>query len=343
MKKNQVLLSILILAANLFNAQDRLRVNNTGVSAPHTTIESALAVADPNDILLLEHSDVPYGTGVVTITEPLVIYGPGYFLAFNDSTQADFRPATINDIVFGPGSEGTRIQGVILGNVTINANNIIVSRCKITGTLSVGQTGNVLNPNINQCFIESGASVLIDVINATNYTLANNLLNNTNPLATNNVRVQTGSGLVLNNLFFGDPDNVLKNATVQNNYFENSEIDQVNSSNLTVDHNMSESLFLDVYLNPTNLTGHPPDTIFCLILAPSPDRKYNLEANVGIADPNPADNAGADGKDIGIYGGSLPYVPSGMPPIPSIWFYGGGSSGTQSGGVTIEIKTKSRN
>lgn len=326
------------------DAQIRRRVNNTGVSSPFTNLQSAINASADGDIIIVEHSDVSYGN--VILNRNLTIYGPGYYLQENwetDSTQWDFRPATVGTITIQNNASGASIQGVTIGNVIVEqCDSLEISRNKITGTVRLGTTGAAKNVVLTQNFIEGSPTILVEIVNATSYMISNNYIKNTNNSATHAVLVTSGNGLVLNNLFLGSPDNVLKNSVVQNNYFENSEIDVTNSSNLTVTHNISRSNFLATsyggILN-NNISSVEPDSLYCFEMSTSPDVVYSWY------NPNPLNPIlvpGADGKTRVMYGGARPYVPSGMPPIPSIWLISGSSTGTTTGGVSVEIKTKSR-
>lgn len=350
--KRMLLLLLVVPAASLWG-QTRLRVNNTGTTGTnvYASFAAAQTAAAASDILIADHSNVDYDSPV--FTKKLTVYGPGYFLSENlalDSTQADARPARIPVVTFNAGSEGSVIQGFELGDVYINANNITLSRCRISGQVFVGQAGAVLNPNINQCFIDVNETEAIRIYNGTNYVLANNLLRNNNTSSADySLKVDNGTGLVINNIFYGNPKNQIRNATVQNNLFFFGIIDTVNSSNLTVSHNLSNLNFLNTfYGGVTNFnyasSSYLPDSIVCFSMNPSPDIKYRLETNPGISvsGGNPAVLGGADGKDMGMWGGAAPYKASGMPPIPSTWFYQTQSTGTQSGGVTVTVKSKAR-
>ncbi|MDZ4823619.1 MAG: hypothetical protein SH856_09175 [Flavobacteriales bacterium] len=350
--KTTILTILALLAMAGSNAQTRHRVNNSGATGPnvYSSISNAQTAAVPNDILIVDHADLDYDSPIMT--KKLTIYGPGYFLAENlflDSTQADPRHARSPSITFNAGSSGSIIQGMTLNDVIINTDNITISRCKIEGQVRIGESGLVLNPNINQNFIEGNEVFSVHIGNATNYVIANNLLRNDNPSNSNHIlKVDAGTGLVLNNIFFGEPKSQIKNASVQNNLFFHSVINEVTSTNITVDHNLSNELFLsDFYGGITNFNysdqDYLPDSIICFSMNPSPDVKYRLETNTfTVAGGNPAVLGGADGKDMGMFGGALPYKPSGMPPIPSIWFYQVQSTGTQGGGVQVTVKAKSR-
>lgn len=336
---HSILILGLLLISICVQSQTRHRVNNTGVSAPFTTLDAAVAAAVDGDILILDHSDTPY-TLSSDMSKRLIIYGPGYYLEDNDSTQADIRTATISSINYVSGSENSNVSGIIFDNVSIEADDIQIYRCRLDGPLIIGAAGAVDGVFINQCFMEASESILVDIVNATNLVFMNNFCNNLDAAGTFNFRFQDGNGLILNNVFYGTPDNIFKNATVQNNYFEKSEFNTGTSSNLVVSHNISEGIFLNTEWGEGDVNKYeqPPDSVFCLLLLDgvTRDGKYQLR--------NPGSNAlgaGADGLDIGMYGGSDPYIKSGMPKIPSVWFYNGSGSGTQGGGTTVVVKTKS--
>jgi hypothetical protein len=325
------------------NGQNRLRVNNTGVSSPYTNLQTAIDAASNGDIIIVEHSNTSYGS--VTLNKNLTIYGTGYFLEDNwatDSTQWDFRPATVTSITCTNAASGANIQGLSITDLIIQqCDSMEISRNRITNSFRIGTLGNAKNLLVTQNFIEGAPLVLIEFLNASNFLFSNNYVKNTNASGTNAVKVVDGNGLVLNNLFLGLPDNIFKNCTVQNNYFEDSEIDILNSSNLSVTHNISRSNFLNTYggAGTNNIISVEPDSIYCFEMSSSPDYVYKWY------NPNPANPIlipGADGTTRVMYGGALPYVPSGMPPIPSVWFVGGSSTGTTGSGTTIDVKTKSR-
>jgi hypothetical protein len=326
------------------DAQIRRRVNNTGVSSPFTNLQTAINASSNGDIIIVEHSDISYGNAIVD--RNVTIYGPGYYLQENwatDSTQWDFRPATIGNLTIQNSGSGATIQGVTIGSLVVEqCDSLEISRNKITGSVRLGTVGNAKNVILTQNFIEGPPSILVEIVNATSYMISNNYVKNTNNSATNSIFVNSGNGLVLNNLFLGSPDNVFKNSTVQNNYFEDSEIDVTNSSNLTVTHNIGRSNFLSTSYGGivnNNISSVEPDSLYCFEMSTSPDVVYSWY------NPNPLNpilTPGADGKTRVMFGGALPYVPSGMPPIPSIWLVSGSSTGTTTGGTSVEIKTKSR-
>ena len=62
-----------------------------------------------------------------------------------------------------------------------------------------------------------------------------------------------------------------------------------------------------------------------------------------LAVDSPALGAGLDGVDCGMFGDQNPYVLSGLPPLPAIYFFSAPSTGSSSAGLQVRIKGESHN
>lgn len=349
---------VLLLMVPMFAFATLHRVNNSGQAGPSTptSLQDVIDnVAAPGDTIICEHSGVAYDAGGnITLDYELVIFGTGYFLADNAQTQADTKQSKIDGIEFLPGSDGSEISGFEIGDVFINDDNITVYRNNILGQVLIGNTASVAGSGISQNFIKSSqADALVRVVDCTNYFIQANYIHNTNAAGTNNVRIEgNSSGLVLNNLFYGAPvgapPSIFINSYVQNNLFQNSEINTGLSTNVTVEHNMCKSTFLSFYPGFNILldsigTDIGPDSVLCHVDLSGVSRDGEFQLNgLWPCPANPACDAGADGRDIGMFGGTRPYVLSGMPPIPSVFEYTGSATGTNSGGTNSQVSGKSR-
>ncbi|MFC2138715.1 hypothetical protein ACFLTE_11120, partial [Bacteroidota bacterium] len=67
----------------------------------------------------------------------------------------------------------------------------------------------------------------------------------------------------------------------------------------------------------------------------STDAQWQLKAG------SPALGYGTDDADCGMFGGIDPYVLSGIPPIPAIYYYSAPSSASTATGLPITIRIKS--
>ena len=131
MKKYITFLLIICLSASMASmAQNRWRVNNTpGVDADFSDLQAAIDAASAGDVIYIEGTGIPH-SGTYHVNKAfLTLIGPGYFLALNDSTQANTAPAIIDKLYLDEAATGAIIMGLkISGNFYINASGAKVSR-----------------------------------------------------------------------------------------------------------------------------------------------------------------------------------------------------------------------
>lgn len=336
-----IALAWLTLLVVSVSAQSRIRVNNTGVAAPFTNLTLAITAATPGDTIIVENSDISYGS--IIVDKDLVIYGTGFFLEDNDTTHADIRNSTIDDLIVTSTTAEVRIAGLQMTNVSLNGIKTILERCHITGSITMGDLSPANSVILKKNFIDGAEPRLIDIQSGVGIVIANNFIQNSASASDYIIRMAAGSGVLLNNVIFGDPKLELRNMTVQNNYFHDAQIDNIASSGLVVDHNAANTSFLSFYGDPSNLdlslepfAAAMPDTLFKFNLTTSRDAKFELN-------PWPTNRlraAGTGGVDIGFFGGVDPYVKSGMPPIPAIFEFTAPSSGTAGAGLDVNVKVK---
>lgn len=356
-KLNLVVLALFV-AASAHAQTSYYRVNNnagiTGVHENDLTAALTLGSSDPAPevVLIVEGSDTKYDAGVTIIVDfPVTIYGTGYFLAENPQTQADPRDSEIGNIVFNAGAAGSKMYGIRAQNITVNADDITISKCYVTDSdpaLDCGILVNGDDATISKNFIEGENSISVLRLNgATNATVINNFVHNTDPLGSTNMRMTGGStGVVLYNSFWGGIDNVFSNAVVEGNFFLGSEFSDVSSSNLTVNANADTSGFLALsYAGPPHETGVYPDSVFCIAALPPESSDGQYQTNLSLWDepggnPNPFYDYVNMVTNFGMYGGADPYLLSGMPRIPSVYMYTGSGSGTTGSGTGSTVKTK---
>ena len=319
-----------------------IRVNNQpGISANATTLQGAHDIANIGDTIHLESSTLDYGA--VTLTKQLVIIGTGYFLGSNPQTQALLAGSKIGSIYFDAGSENSVIMGCeISGKIYFRTSNICVMRNKINGNFEIGNStsgANLTNFLIKQNYISWYAYNQGTLINNFNNPYVSNLH------IKNNILIQTYTGgsyniLELNANFSGNiENNVIQNAnsnsisiynfTLKNNILNQGAVSLGNCQTFnnianytqfgTQDGNQSNVVFQDLFVGSTTT---------------SPDGYYQLSVS------SLASGAGENGTDCGVFGGSDPYVLSGMPGVPAIYYFSITGTGTQS---QVKIKVKSHN
>lgn len=331
--KKQFLLSSLVMAFALItlNVQATVwRVNAApGASAHYTSLQAAhdAATTVNGDTIYVEGS--PFSTGGITCTKQLTIIGSGYYLDQNPQTQANPMNSLIDGYVYmNTGSAGSKIMGCYINYPCyISDNNITFERNRFSyGNYSIyGYGSNISNIRILRNYFENNYyyTSIYFPYNATNVLISNNYVGG---------YISTGSnfeGFVTNNVISGGIS--LSNATFANN------ISTYNYSftfnNCVISHNIGEGTqFGNQNGNQQNV---PMTNVFLGATGNSTDGQWQLKAG------SPAIGAGEGGVDCGMFGGAYPYVLSGMPPIPAVYYYNAPSMPTNS--INVSIKAKSHN
>lgn len=307
--------------------------NNGGVDAPFTTIQTAHDGALAGDTIYIEGSAVGYGS--LTANKPLHYFGPGYFLGENDSTQANPASAMIDVVTFSSGAAGSSMRGMtVTSRIDINESNIIIKRNRIDyqGIRIQSSASNVM---IIQNFITNdyGSTAYSPVHVATgssNIFIQNNYLQQVYALSTAIDVAGTASAQITNNVIDGDV--AIVNSNMTNNIMFNG--DTVATASNAFFNNIGEIGQFPV--GNGNQQGVSMASMWDLSQT-STDGAFILDAG------SPAIGAGISGEDCGMFGGLDPYVLSGLPPIPSIFFFSAPSSGSAATGLPITIKVKSNN
>ncbi len=283
-------------------------------------------------------SAASYGT--VTFTKKFYIFGPGYFLSENPNTQANAASAFTDGVVtFNTGSAGSVVTGMTFTNyMYIYVNNIVLRRNAFVGPattffidVNTGVTNLIFVGNyIN--YQQSSATYKALWIEASNSNcvIANNFITTTgatsyaiyvDPLSTVQISNNVINGKV--EMTGGNFDNnILVNGTFTgtgltwfNNLGNSTQFGTANGNQQTV--NMAAGA--------------------CFVSSGTTDGKWQL------APASPAKAAGLAGIDCGMFGGTSPYVLSGIPSIPTIYYFSSPVSGSSSQGLPVTIKAKSRN
>ncbi|MBQ9641006.1 MAG: hypothetical protein IJV06_05555 [Bacteroidaceae bacterium] len=117
-----------------------LRVSNLeGSSAPYPTIGEAMGAAADGDTIMVDGSNLSYGSlkgDDDAIKKRVVIMGPGYWLTENEKTDIGAASAIIDDAEIY--ADEVQICGMYIdGKLTIDANKVVVNRCRIQQGIKV--------------------------------------------------------------------------------------------------------------------------------------------------------------------------------------------------------------
>lgn len=314
-----------------FNANaEKYRVNNTGgIDADYTDLQTAIDSASTGDTLYIEGSAILYGD--ITISKQLYLFGPGYFLTENDSTQANPSTASIDDLTISSGASGAFVTGLTMSWINISANNVTIKRNRIHGYgISVNAVTNcmILQNYIDCSYSSSAYSPVYVKTNASNIIISNNFLRKAGTTYPS-VRVEgTSSAVITQNVIYNGVDCVNSNFT--NNFIVQTNLG-ITPRNSSFDYNW---IFDDADYGGTNIEGLSLVNVWDSTQT-STDKQWML------LDNSPASGVGVSGEDLGMYGGVDPYVPSGLPAIPAIFFYNGPSAGSEALGLPVTVKIKS--
>ncbi len=296
--------------------------NNPGISANFSNFTAAQGTATANDTLYFEGSAASYGN--IIITKPLVIIGPGYFLSENPQTQANAISAKFGTIGLNVGSAGTTLSGMAVQElITINVSNIAIIRCftsNITLNSSVTAIGNLLflDSYINSTISSSGSNTIFNILISNNYISA---FYSSVYLGTN------ASGVISNNILSSDIN--VSNFTFANNIMRGGSF---STNNNVFYNNIGNSTQFPI--GNGNKQNINMTDVFVGATGNSTDGQWQLKLG------SPAIGAGNDGTDCGMFGGTTPYVLSGLPQIPSIYEIIMPAAGNNVSGINVTIKAK---
>jgi hypothetical protein len=297
-----------------------LTVNNNNPSpGQYNTLAGAQSAASPGDTLLIAGS--PYNYNSITITKRLTLIGTGH------KPVGDFPAVSkLDDINFS----GTNTDlydcnfiGLDVNTITYNVANTkrgFVSRCKIRTYIQINSDQDSLlfegnffewsshNLYFPTTFILNNITVKNNVFNGIIYNFypngGNNIYFDNNLFLVNNYVFQASNRYLQfrNNIFFrADPNSAVTSSSFDNNILYKAYGSA--TSFPTTNSNTSNG----------NLSTDPLFTTF----AANGDY-YGYAYDFTLQSTSPAINAGTDGKDIGLSGGSGYFQKYGIPNIPQV-------------------------
>lgn len=344
MKKQFTLTLIISLISSIGFAKIWRVNNNAGITADFTTLQAAHDGASAGDTVYLESSPTSYGG--LNCTKKLAIIGTGFFLDQNPDLQAFSLPSQAGAITLNTGSAGSSVEGLSLNGSALNiySNDVVVRRNNLGGT------GNgIPDYYVGAVNIYNGASnVLITqnfFIQVGNNSTSTGILISNNLLAANGYGGDaTGEACVslTSNSVAIIKNNVIRrgilrcyNSNLTNNIIFKGSLD--GTGNLSSNNIGNATQFGSANSNQQNV-----DMTTVFVMAGSTDGYFKLKTGspaIGAGYGSTAQNP----VDAGIYGGSTPYMLSGIPAIPSIYFFSNKPVGSNSDPIDVQIKVRSNN
>lgn len=326
-------------------------VDNTGnPNADFTTLTAAVASTSVQngDTVQLAGSPLTY-SGSFTLNKRLVFIGPGYFLSENVA-QANLNSATVGgQIDLFQGASGSIFMGITIdngggscfrtSNPNASTNNIVIARCRLFAGNSAIDITNFNNSTgwiIAQNYIVSNGDRTINIQSAnavSNIIIANNYIRQ------NNFSTPTGGTAIFGNASSSMTirHNVVQGRfEVQNSLIENNiqaSTNNFSATNSTVRNNLSEGTGL-----PSGNGNQNSVNMQAVFLGTgSTDGRWQLRSG------SPAIGAGFNGVNCGMFGGSEPYILSGVPSIPRIIEFNAPTTGSSQSGLPIQLRVRAQN
>lgn len=331
------LLFTLLAPAKVFTVSNR-----PGNTAQYAKITDAIAAAAAGDTIYVQGSETDYDN-VTELNKKLVFIGPGH----KPNKQIAIK-ASIGSVSFGEGGDlggsGSTFIGLNINTFSAHGvSNITVRRCSLTYI---------------QAFFYYNPQGTIDY--ARNWIIDNNIVRDVmgqyhvpeNFIITNNIIYgqigSVNSALINNNIFINTVVsqavalNSVVNCNILNNVFYGSSPEGAETS--TFSNNISYANKATAIPYGTNLGNNnkvdvdPKFTKF-----PAEGGTFAYEHNFRLQSTSPGKNAGTDGKDIGIYGGTG-FSETGEPPIPQVREFVINNGVVAPGGkLNVSIKAEAKN
>lgn len=344
MNKIALLITAFIIS---FSASAKIwRVNNNaGINADFTTLQAAHNGAASGDTIYVEGSPNSYGG--LTCTKKLHIIGTGFFLDQNLNLQATTHASIVGHIYFNAGSSGSVIEGLWTNGsgMSVSVSNIVIRRNYFGSwsgaspdygsgeiTLSTG-ANNVLILQNYACNISSHSTL-------NGILIMNNYLTGVGYYGTENNSVQalnlssTTSAIIKNNVIRRGFVTTY-NCNLSNNIMYNGTFS--GTGNLTSNNIANGTQFGSANGNQENIS-----MAAVFELTGSSDARWKLKAGSPAIGAGYGSTSGAP-VDCGMFGGNTPYVLSGIPPIPSIYYFANQPVGSNSDPIDVQIKVRSNN
>lgn len=335
-------------------AQTIRRVNFTpgitGVNI-YTTVQAAHDASVAGDIIYIEPTNTPLTNGgTVQINRRVTLISTGGDnLSLIPNSNFDKGIVYMFSITLNQGSEGSRITGLNVNNITINDANCIIERNNIEGitfnfqiignSTTVGRSATIRNNIIGGIFGIGNEDSYSYLGTSNNNTISNNIIKGSlNNLVSSNIsrNVFYTTSNIFNNV---DASTITANIFDARNAGSSFLVTNPNCQGTTTSNNLC-TRYAGLPANNGNVNSVNAETVFKVVnpwtIAPF------LDTNLELSPTSPALTVGPSSTPIGIYSGSLPYVPR-LANIPIITDFSINGIGNVNSPLQINVKARSNN
>lgn len=340
---------LLVVSSHLLSGKIWIVNNNPGGAGDFANAQEAHDAATPGDTLYLVPSGTDYSLS--PMSKRLHVFGAGYLLtenfpgnysALNSKLRlGELAPEIIDD--FSSGAAGSTFTGIEFPgtspsqDITVHVSDVTFRRCRFERKIFTTKgNSEITGLTIVQCYLTLGFnanSAFGGKANFTNVLIANNFIESIGSVA-------TMSGMFAQNIFVNGPTIVFLNSTFQNNLvLATSGFETL--FDFAQNNSYSNNFFTQAEpsgnIGTNNTFSADVASYFIGLDGNTTDTQWKLKDGVA------AIGAGALGEDVGMYGGSNPYVPSGIPAIPVVTQFNAPAAGSASTGLPVSITIKSNN
>lgn len=334
----------LLLMVQFANANVITVSNDPSRPAQYSSISVAFTAANPGDTLYLFGSPGSYDD--LTITKSIAIIGGGFNTRSEKFDHSELNNITLDNNVSGVKLEGLTFHSLFANTSTAyNYSNISIKNCLIYSELFLQNApcGSVLNGWLIQNSIVSSLTIRYNPAcsgihpTTANFLVKNSLINTVPNYGCNynisfvNCQFGFSSGVLPGN--YAGAFNGLNNCTFDNCMFIKMNFIQGGLSVNNLFHNCLtyQTFAPSANFDLNNWPDGTPNSATGTIVNQNPlwvTESFNIYSQPLIYSPvswspvlqagSPALNAGTDGSDVGITGGSTPYDYHAEPNIPIV-------------------------
>lgn len=286
-------------------AQTLIAVQNGGAPKFYTILQDALTNAQNKDTIYIPGGVYSFSGTAITINKELHLIGTGHH---PDSISATGITRLNVDISIASGANNSTFEGLSLkGGFSVVSNddthNVAISRCICTGLyLASHSTHCIISENVIKGAVSGN--------NAQDNLFSNNVIESyVSDFGVNNI---------FRNNFFMISSYPYSLSSIEGCYFQNNVFAYTPPSQDIESNVFENNLFLRVVMfpagsiNSNNIISQTSASTF----VNQSGSTFNYSHDYHLKPDSPGKNAGKDGTDIGIYGGTYPWKEGSIPANP---------------------------